>query len=276
MNNTKITLRWMLLLGMVGLSFPATLSGQTAAVSGNLQNLGAIAITSSNTYVEFKLRNYGSSLPRISGTAVVVSKTQRFNPDGSGDISGNIYRNDNITPDGTFYRVCVFDNGRRFRCNDYTIAASTFDLTSATPNTTPPVVTAPTGDATYQRLDGGNNATGNYVPNASGLNLGAGGATWDLFAGTVGIGTASPTVPLHVVGTAALFDSTTDADFTFTIDCGSSVEQDCILVFADRGSDIYQIQKSNDGDFDINVWGGAGLPAGGFGVRFVSDRIPPF
>ena len=67
----------------------------------------------------------------------------------------------------------------------------------------------------------------------------------------LGIGTATPSVDLNVEGTAARFDSTGDADFNFTIDCGTSAEQDCILTFADRGSDTYTIQKSNDGDFDI-------------------------
>ena len=105
----------------------------TAAVSGNLQNLGAVAITSSSTYVEFELVNFGANIPRVSGAAIIGQRKLKFFPDGSGDISGNIFRNDAISPTGTFYRVCVFDRGRRLRCNSFEITAATFDLETAAP-----------------------------------------------------------------------------------------------------------------------------------------------
>ena len=279
MNSRKTILKLALALTIIGLLFPSSLLAQTSTVSGNLQNLGATAITSSNTYVEFTLRNYGSSLPRVVATAVIVRKPQRFNPDSNGDISGSIYRNDNITPDGTFYRVCVFDNGRRFRCNDYTIAAASFDLSSASPNTTPPVVTAPTRDSTYQRLDGGNNASGNYVPDTIGLNLGSASAQWDVFANLtatnvvytgangllsgdslfcftaatnlLGVGVCPATSPLHIVGTSALFDSTGDLGFNLKIDSGSSTAQASCLDLADRGTVLFQVCLTSDGDFKI-------------------------
>ena len=68
-----------------------------------------------------------------------------------------------------------------------------------------------------------------------------------------GIGTNTPSVDLNLEGTAALFDSTGDADFTLTIDSGSSAEQDSILCLSDRGTCDVEISKDTGGDLDIRL-----------------------
>jgi hypothetical protein len=144
----RVILFVLMMLASVG-----TCQAQSSAVSGHLADLGLNNVTSANTYVSFVLQGYGSNIPKITGSNVIVSATSPpFRPDGSGNISGNITRNDFITPATTFYQVCVFNQGTQFRCNNYLIAASTFNLNTATPlNPTPPpytpfaVVTNPLG-----------------------------------------------------------------------------------------------------------------------------------
>jgi hypothetical protein len=112
--------------------------GQTTAVSGKIQDLGAGV--ASNSYVEFQLKNFGSNIPRVSGTSILGQTKKRFDPDSNGDISGVLYSNNFITPDTTFYRMCVFDRGRRLRCGNYLVNGATFIISSATPMTSAPTV----------------------------------------------------------------------------------------------------------------------------------------
>ena len=170
-----------LLLFLALVALPAW--GQTTTITGKVQDLGAAVAT--NSYVQFELRNYASNIPRVNGVSVLGARKKRFNPDTNGDVSGTLYRNDAIDPAGTYYRMCVFDRGRRFRCADFEIKAASFDISSATPMTTTPVVAPPTGDSTYQRLDGGNNAAGDYVPDATGRTLGSDAARWNAKLETV-------------------------------------------------------------------------------------------
>src|SRR5690242_5914113 len=161
LNLRNVSLLLLLLLSPLG--------ARATTVSGNLKSLGVANVTGGNTFVRFTLTGYGSNIPRVTGTNVIVADHQDFSPDASGNISGSIQGNDTISvganpAGGTWYNVCIYYQGQQFRCNNYTINGGTFDLTSATPNTTNPTITAPTGDNTYVRKDAGNGPySGNYT-----------------------------------------------------------------------------------------------------------------
>lgn len=117
-------------------------------VSGNLQDLGGINITAGTTFARFTLTGYGANIPRVSGTTAIAAPCYDLKPNGSGVIGGTIWGNDVITLGSssahpTFYIVCIFQSGQPFRCNNFTITGSTFNLNSAPPNTTNPVGTPP-------------------------------------------------------------------------------------------------------------------------------------
>src|SRR5690242_2069069 len=132
------------------------LAARATTVSGNLKDLGVANVTGGNTFARFTLTGYGSNIPRVTGTNVIVADHQDFSPDANGNISGSIQGNDTISAGanpagGTWYNVCIYYQGQQFRCNNYTINGGTFDLTSATLNTTNPTLTAPTVDHAYIR-----------------------------------------------------------------------------------------------------------------------------
>jgi hypothetical protein len=131
-----------LVVGVMFLFFLTPAAFSQISVSGNLQTLGAQNASGANTFARFTLVNYGGALPQVSGTTVAVTDTQDFHTNGSGAISGSIYGNDAISPTGTLYQVCIFNNGIQFRCANYSITAalnpSGFNL-----NTAQPVVTTP-------------------------------------------------------------------------------------------------------------------------------------
>jgi len=112
-------------------------AGQGVSVSGNLKDPALNNVTAPNSFVRFCLQNYGANIPRVISTgAVVAACAPNFLPDTSGNISGSIQPNDTISPSGTFYRVCVYNQGAQFRCNNYAIniaASSFFNLDTATP-----------------------------------------------------------------------------------------------------------------------------------------------
>lgn len=140
----------------------------SVTVTGNLKDLTTIAVTT-NCFVRFNLRGCNGAQARVSGTALIPPQGgtnwyQDFVPSASGVISGTIYSNDvdidtTLTPSGhgTWYGIVVYNNGIPGPETPYNLAdGTTFNLNSATPITTIPVVATPTGDTTYPRLDGGN------------------------------------------------------------------------------------------------------------------------
>ncbi len=184
---------WILILGL--LFFPVVGWGTT--VTATLKDVGGNVLTGKNDCIVFQLRNYGSNQPKVTASGVLLDvKPFKACMDGSGPISVTITDNYSISPAGTFYRVTSYQKGEVFRSADYLICTvtggacsgtiSTFDLNSVAPITTTPVVIPPSGDTTYQRLDGGNQSSGNYVPSADAtLSLGAVGARWNAVLGTV-------------------------------------------------------------------------------------------
>jgi len=119
--------------------FLAPAARAQVAVTGNLKNLGHANATGSNTFVRFRLNGYGANLPKIVGSNVFVSDAPLdFHPDANGNISGTIDGNDTIYPSGTFYQVCVFFQGIQFRCANYLITGTAFNLNNAVPLTVIP------------------------------------------------------------------------------------------------------------------------------------------
>lgn len=186
-----------------------------ANVSGNLKSLTGLNVTQQNTYVTFQLYNFGSSIPRVIPTNVIVAQqSPPFQPDGSGNISGTIQENNTITPANTFYRVCVYFQGTVFQCDNYLINAN-FNLNNAIPlmsvpppvnplygttltsicqPTTPPV--PDTGNDVLYCLERDNNyyyedSTGRVVGPLSSGGGGGGGGSIDIAANQVAYATGS-------------------------------------------------------------------------------------
>lgn len=141
----------------------------TTTVTGNLTNLGTGA---ANGFVRFWLRGCGGNQPRVNSVAVVAPSQGGvyffdFHAVG-GAISGTLYSTRGA--DGTsagelecggsfsmWYGMQIFTNGKGGP--EIPVAAKNgvvLDVSNVTPINVTPVATAPTGDNTYLRLDGGN------------------------------------------------------------------------------------------------------------------------
>lgn len=161
--------RW--LLGILLLvAMPA---GATTTVTGNIKTLGTGNVTS-GAYVRFWLRGCGGNQPRVNGVAIVAPTQGGFFyfdmvANASGAISGTLYSTRDATgllggdiecggsKTSEFYGMQAFQNGRGGpETPIHALNGVTLDITSVTPISTTPVVTAPTGDSTYLRLDGTN------------------------------------------------------------------------------------------------------------------------
>lgn len=105
-------------------------------VTATLDNVGDGALTSA-AFVRFKLRNFSGFIPRIIGTAVVAETQIDAFPNGSGQISQQIWGNDNLDPANTFYTVEYWSLGRITSSANYSITGATVDLDSA-PQINPP------------------------------------------------------------------------------------------------------------------------------------------
>lgn len=136
----------------------SALFAQTASVSGHL--FDGSTSPQSTASISFTLVNTGGNVCKVSGTAIVVQSPVTFNANGSGAISGTLYRNDFISCGGVSnsvwqYQVAV--NGQiQPTCMLATLATSSLNVDNAACSNTVPVITPPTGDTTYCRLDGSN------------------------------------------------------------------------------------------------------------------------
>lgn len=120
------------ILALVCLLAPFGVRAQVA-VSGNLKDAGVSNITGANSFVRFTVTGFGNNIPKVIGQNIIARAFTDFHPDATGNISGSLQGNDTITPSGTSYQVCIFDNGTSFKCNTYSITGTTFNLNSATP-----------------------------------------------------------------------------------------------------------------------------------------------
>jgi len=147
----------------------AGISSATTTVSGNLRNLGT---GTSAGFVRFWLRGCGGNQPRANNVAVIAPTqggTYYFDiPAVAGVVSGTLYSTraadgiaaGELSCGGSFniwYGMQVSTNGKFGP--EIPVAAKngvTLDPSTVTPINVNPVVTAPTGDNTYMRLDAGN------------------------------------------------------------------------------------------------------------------------
>lgn len=169
--------RWLSLLLLL---CPALVNA-TTTVTGTLQNLGTGTVGQA-AFVRFWLRGCGGNIPRINGTAViapsqggvyyfdmaansvgVISGTLYSTRDSTGLLSGDIECGGSKT--SVWYGMQIFVGGKGgSEIPVHAKSGVTLDITQVTPLTTNPVVTAPTGDSTYMRLDAGNSpAIGNWT-----------------------------------------------------------------------------------------------------------------
>lgn len=147
----------------------------STTITGNIKDLSATAVPgATKTFVRFWLRGANGQQPRVNGTALVAPKSGLsfyfdMTPDASGAISGTLYSTRDVTGTGNgeievggsltsvWYGMQVYNNGApgpeiAFHAKN----SATVDISNVTSLTTTPMATAPTGDTTYLRLDGGN------------------------------------------------------------------------------------------------------------------------
>lgn len=183
---------------LLGLSIPAL--AQTT-ISGNLTDLMGNNV-SNNTFVRFRLRNYGGNQPKV-GTSSVLAKLQfdcsltsmGCSLSSGGVLSGTINGNDIIVPAGTYYTVEVWNNGLAVSSADYLIQGGTWNFNSATPISSYPVT--PPALVVLQNPSGSQNIV---QPGGSSLSLN--GLPLPPFTGSATIG--------HCVGIASLSPITLD------------------------------------------------------------------
>lgn len=91
-----------------------------------------------NSFVRFILRNYQGFVPRVTNTSIIAETQIDALPNSSGIISQNLWGNNSITPNTTFYTVQFWDQGRITSQGNYLFNANT-NLNTAAQLNTPPV-----------------------------------------------------------------------------------------------------------------------------------------
>ena len=131
--SSLVTRRWLPLL----LISPLAAHAQTTAVIGNVRDIATVPLTTvTSTQVTFELKNFGGRIPKSGGLAIGNIKVA-FKPDTSGNFSGAVYSNGGIDPSGTYYNVCIENNGQAVRCERYLVSGATWVLGTAAPLVVP-------------------------------------------------------------------------------------------------------------------------------------------
>jgi Pectate lyase superfamily protein len=256
----------------------ATSTARATSVSGRLVDITGTPVSSAGALVRVTLLNYGSNLPKVTGSYTIATPKIDLTPDAAGNFSGTLTGNDQISPSGTFYRFCVISGGAQFRCADFEITGSTWDLNSATPLSTSPAVTAPTGDTTYLRTDGGNKPTGNIIPDVdSTQTVGNASARWEIYGDAVDANSmtlvGNITAPIvdkggevfNVKAYGALGDGTTD-DSTAFQSAWTAVSANGGVLYIPQTSSCYLIDTTLNftgiGGHRITILGAGGVGPG--------------
>jgi hypothetical protein len=108
-------------------------------ISGNPKSLGVANAGRSVTFVRFRPSKYTTDVHKAVGSGVIVSETQDFHPNGSGNISGMLRGDETIAPSGAFFLVCLYFEGIQFRCANHLFTESGLNLNTSVPLTTSPV-----------------------------------------------------------------------------------------------------------------------------------------
>jgi len=152
----------------------------TCTISGNLEDLTS---ADNQGYVLFDLVNFTDNIPRVIGTAALVSNHYEFQADASGVVSGTLWGNDSIDPAGTLYRVSVLDDTRVVVETDtFNITGNSWNLNTAVPSPVPPMPT--TQD--YVIVGVTSSAAGNFtvghslgkLPTFASVKMTSGGFLW--------------------------------------------------------------------------------------------------
>jgi hypothetical protein len=101
-------------------------------ITANLQQVtGSIDAASA----VFELVNFGSTVPRISGTCLILQISTKAVADGSGNISVTLWGNDVITPAGTYYTVTYYNEsgGQVAKVPYQFVGSGSFDLSTLIP-----------------------------------------------------------------------------------------------------------------------------------------------
>lgn len=111
-------------------------------ITGNLQQVTGVINSGS---VQFELVNFGSTVPRVSGTAILVVTSFQAQADGSGNFSVTLWGTDVVTPSGVFYAVTFYsDTGAPVMTLPYQfVGTGTFDLSQVIPMGQTVIVAAP-------------------------------------------------------------------------------------------------------------------------------------
>jgi hypothetical protein len=139
----------------------ATLSGSIYDIFGVLDTGEQICLTLRDSKGDHTGGYQSPVNPRIPALGSVPIVTDVTSDATGGNYNFQIWANDVITTQygtATVWRVSIKSKrgGEQVVGTYRFLAGNTYDLSTAVPLSVPPPVTAPTGDTTYARLDGGN------------------------------------------------------------------------------------------------------------------------
>lgn len=174
----------------------------TTAVTGHITRLDTTT-PGATAYVRFWLRGTRGNQPRITGTGAIAPQFSGsafyvdLPADASGNISGTIYSTRDSTGTGAgdieaggsytavYYGMQVFNSGIAGPESPvHAKSGGALDIANVTPVSTLPVITSPTGDSTYARIDGGNTPFSGAVSFGSTINATHGGTLGGAFTGS--------------------------------------------------------------------------------------------